>query len=132
MQQIIAKNTKIFFTSWHLGFNSAFRESQTKSESSELSQIISEAIQKSLKLNPELLEQHKAEIILEAIFNTKTDLQKSKTQPKKDILFGNVNQLIFDLYCSVDPSNIKTITKYLIREYPHNQISNIFSKSNQI
>jgi hypothetical protein len=24
MQQIIAKNTKIFFTSWHLGFNSAF------------------------------------------------------------------------------------------------------------
>jgi hypothetical protein len=23
MQQIIAKNTKIFFTSWHLGFNSA-------------------------------------------------------------------------------------------------------------
>ncbi len=23
MQQIIAKNTKTFFTSWHLGFNSA-------------------------------------------------------------------------------------------------------------
>ena len=102
-----------------------FRKLETRSESSELSQIISEAIQKSLKLNPELLEQHKAEIILEAILNAKTDLQKSKTQPKKDILFGNVNQLIFDLYCSVDTSEIKTITEYLIKEYPLHQISNI-------
>ena len=57
--------------------------------------------------------------------NAKTDLQKSKTQPKKDILFGNVNQLIFDLYCSVDTSEIKTITEYLIKEYPLHQISNI-------
>jgi|GEM_PF-3261146 len=102
-----------------------FLQSETKSEFSELSQIISEAIQKSLKLNPELLEQHKAEIILKAIFNAKTNLQTSKTQPKKDILFGNVDQLIFDLYCSVDTSKIKTITEYLIKEYPLHQISNI-------
>ena len=47
MQQIIAKNTKTFFTSWHLGFNSAIKQSKS------LLEIAKKAVEMAIEDNEE-------------------------------------------------------------------------------